>query len=118
MKSWSGPLAAFALILAATGCAAPIAGVKPMSSYANPVLDLDFPDPATLTTPSGTTYVYATQGNIGGTATLNIRVARSNDLVKWTLLGDALPTKPAWASKTQDFWAPHVHAADGRYFLY
>jgi arabinan endo-1,5-alpha-L-arabinosidase len=89
-----------------------------MSSYANPVLDLDFPDPATLTTPNGTTYVYATQGNNGGTTTLNIRVARSNDLTKWTLLGDALPTKPVWASKTQDFWAPHVHAADGRYFLY
>ncbi|MDQ3079377.1 MAG: glycoside hydrolase family 43 protein [Pseudomonadota bacterium] len=117
MKSFSR-LAAFALLMAVTGCAAPIAGVQPMPTYSNPVLDLDFPDPATLTTPGGTTYVYATQGNVGGTATLNIRVARSNDLTKWTLLGDALPTKPVWASKTQDFWAPHVHAADGRYFLY
>ena len=89
-----------------------------MPHYANPVLDLDFPDPATLTAPDGTTYVYATQGNNGSETTLNIRVARSTDLTKWTLLGDALPVKPAWANKTQDFWAPHVHAADGRYYLY
>ena len=89
-----------------------------MPTYTNPVLDLDFPDPATLTTADGTTYVYATQGTNGGESTLNMRVASSTDLVKWTLLGDALPVKPAWASKTQDFWAPHVHAADGRYFLY
>lgn len=89
-----------------------------MPTYTNPVLDLDFPDPATLTLPDGTTYVYATQGTNGGDATLNIRIARSPDLVTWTLVGDALPTKPTWASKTQDFWAPHVHAADGRYYLY
>ena len=89
-----------------------------MLSYANPVLDLDFPDPATLTAPDGTTYVYATQGTNGGESTLNIRVASSTDLTKWTLLGDALPVKPVWASKTQDFWAPHVHFADGLYYLY
>jgi arabinan endo-1,5-alpha-L-arabinosidase len=109
---------ALALAAATAGCAAPLAGDRPATSFANPVLDLDFPDPATLTDAGGTTYVYATQGNNGGEATLNIRVARSTDLANWTLLGDALPVKPAWASKTQDFWAPHVHSANGRYFLY
>ncbi len=89
-----------------------------MFSYVNPVLDLDFPDPATLTTADGMTYVYATQGSDGGTGMFNLRVARSDDLINWRLLGDALPVKPSWASKTQDFWAPHVHFADGRYFLY
>ena len=100
------------------GCAGPLTGDRAMTTYTNPVLDLDFPDPATLTAADGMTYVYATQGTNGGEATLNIRVARSTDLANWTLLGDALPVKPAWASKTQDFWAPHVHSADGRYFLY
>ena len=37
---------------------------------------------------------------------------------RWEPLGDALPAKPAWASKTQDFWAPHVAEHDGRYYLY
>jgi arabinan endo-1,5-alpha-L-arabinosidase len=49
---------------------------------------------------------------------LNIQIARSRDLVSWERLGDALPVKPLWASRTQDFWAPHVVAHDGRYYLY
>jgi arabinan endo-1,5-alpha-L-arabinosidase len=49
---------------------------------------------------------------------LNIQVARSRDLVSWERLGDALPVKPEWAARTQDFWAPYVSAHDGRYYLY
>ena len=40
--------------------------------------------------------------------------ARSRDLVHWTELADALPVKPVWASKTQDFWAPDVFVARSR----
>ena len=39
-------------------------------------------------------------------------------MAKWQHLGDALPVKPAWASRTQDFWAPHVARVEGRYLLY
>jgi arabinan endo-1,5-alpha-L-arabinosidase len=32
---------------------------------------------------------------------------------------DALPEKPVWADKFEPkFWAPHVSAADGKYFMY
>ena len=110
-------LVPLALAAAVAACATPI-GAPIVATYSNPVLDLDFPDPATLSMPDGSTYVYATQGDNGGATMLNLRVAHSADLVHWTLLGDALPVKPAWASKTQDFWAPHVQAANGRYFLY
>ena len=82
---------------------------------ANPVIDTDFPDPAAIRAADGYYYVYATQG---GDPIRNIQVARSTDLMRWEMLGDALPAKPAWASKTQDFWAPDVIAADGRYYLY
>ena len=102
-------LAAAALL--AAGCAGPAAA--PTERYANPVLDSDFPDPALIGAPDGFYYAYATQG--GGA---NIQAARSRDLVSWERLPDALPAKPAWAARTQDFWAPHVHRADGRYFLY
>ena len=61
--------------------------------------------------------VYATQGQHEGRM-LNIQVARSRDLVTWERLGDALPAKPAWASRTQDYWAPHVSRHGGRYYLY
>jgi arabinan endo-1,5-alpha-L-arabinosidase len=29
-----------------------------------------------------------------------------------------MPVKPTWASRTQDFWAPHVIADNGIYYLY
>ena len=112
-----------ALLIAAAvatlnGCATPPpAGPDRPTTYANPVLDADFPDPAVLKAPDGFYYAYGTQG--GGEGSMrNIQVARSSDLVRWELVGDALPEKPAWAARTQDFWAPHVHAADGRYYLY
>ena len=80
---------------------------------AAPAIDGDFPDPAVLRAPDGFYYAYATQGQGA-----NIQVARSRDLRRWERPGDALPVKPAWAARTQDFWAPHVVAHDGRYYLY
>lgn len=83
----------------------------------NPVIDADFPDPAVLQAPDGYYYAYATQTERKG-KWVNLQVARSRDFRHWQYLGDALPEKPSWASKTQDFWAPHV-LRDGRdYFLY
>jgi arabinan endo-1,5-alpha-L-arabinosidase len=91
----------------------------PERTYVNPVIDRDFPDPALLRAADGWFYAYATQGESNGRM-LNIQVARSRDLVRWTLMGDALPGKPRWASTTQDFWAPHViHDGQlGRYVMY
>lgn len=93
-------------LLASLVLAAPTLGTEP-------ALDLNFPDPAVLQAPDGWTYVYATQGNGS-----NIQVARTRDQRRFERLRDALPVKPAWAGRTQDFWAPHVHRADGRYYLY
>lgn len=119
MRTWHAllPLAMVGQLLSAAGCAPLPHGNEPRVTHTNPVLDRDFPDPAVLRAADGTYYAYATQGEHDG-RTLNIQLARSPDLVRWEPIGDALPIKPAWASRTQDFWAPHVIAADGRYFLY
>jgi arabinan endo-1,5-alpha-L-arabinosidase len=87
------------------------------SVYTNPVLDLDFPDPTVVRAPDGWYYAYATQTILNG-QTINIQVARSKDLIAWEHLGDALPTKPAWASETQKLWAPHVSQFGGTYYMY
>jgi arabinan endo-1,5-alpha-L-arabinosidase len=101
-------------VLALASCATP----QPApATFANPVIDSDFPDPAILRAKDGYYYVYATQAERDGKM-VNLQVARSRDLARWELLGDALPVKPGWAAKTQDFWAPHVAEHDGRYFLY
>lgn len=104
------------LVLALANCATH-GPPGPVATYANPVIDSDFPDPAVLRATNGYYYAYATQGAPDGRM-LNIQIARSRDLAHWERLGDALPVKPTWASRTQDFWAPHVVAHDGRYFLY
>ncbi|HEX9947869.1 MAG TPA: glycoside hydrolase family 43 protein [Allosphingosinicella sp.] len=103
------------LALAAASCATAPSGAP--ATFANPVLDADFPDPAVLKAPDGFYYAYATQAERDGKM-INLQVARSRDLFAWEHLGDALPAKPGWASRTQDFWAPHVARHGGRYFLY
>jgi arabinan endo-1,5-alpha-L-arabinosidase len=108
---------ALALALAICGCAGPRESAPSAATFANPVLDEDFPDPAVLRASDGTFYAYATQTTRDGQS-LNIQIASSRDLVSWTHLGDALPVKPAWASRTQDIWAPHVAEHGGRYYMY
>ena len=109
----------FALVgaaLALASCATPVAPPH-RAAYANPVLDEDFPDPAVIRAPDGLYYAYATQTERDA-RWLNIQIARSADLVHWQHLGDALPAKPGWASRTQDFWAPHVIRDGKRYLMY
>jgi arabinan endo-1,5-alpha-L-arabinosidase len=114
-----------ALALLVGACSSPhnttTAVVTPPDStrYRNPVIDADFPDPALVRAPDGWFYAYATQTVRGGRQ-LNIQVARSRDLVTWTLLGEALPGRPAWSTRVWNFWAPHVvyDAAARRWLMY
>ena len=92
-------------------------GALAHSTYTNPVLDCDFPDPAVIRAPDGFFYAYATQ-SLRDDGWINIQVARSPDLIQWHHLGDALPGKPSWAQSTQDFWAPYVLFDGSKYFMY
>jgi arabinan endo-1,5-alpha-L-arabinosidase len=113
---WLSVLLALATL--AAGCASTqTPPQQAQTDFSNPVLDSDFPDPAVVRASDGFFYAYATQTERDGRS-INIQVARSRDLVRWEHLGDALPVKPAWASKTQDFWAPDVAEHGGRYYLY
>jgi arabinan endo-1,5-alpha-L-arabinosidase len=90
---------------------------QPVRSHSGAALDADFPDPTVIRAPDGAYYGYATQV-VGSSATVNVQVARSEDLRAWTHVGDALPDKPSWAKTTQSFWAPHVIERDGTFYLY
>lgn len=85
--------------------------------YANPVFDADFPDPTVIRASDGWHYAYATQTTLDGRA-INIQLARSRDLVNWERLPDALPVKPVWANRTQDFWAPDVSRHGDTFYMY
>jgi arabinan endo-1,5-alpha-L-arabinosidase len=100
-----------------------VAAAARPATYTNPVFDADFPDPTVIRAADGAYYAYATQTETPATGeapkrTVNVQVLRSTDLVRWTRLPDALPVKPGWASRTQDFWAPHVAEHRGTYYLY
>lgn len=85
--------------------------------YINPVLNINFADPAVLKAPDGYYYVYGTNSEIEGNV-VNIQVARSPDLMVWEHVGDALPDQTLWADK--HFWAPHVFFDEETktYFMY
>jgi arabinan endo-1,5-alpha-L-arabinosidase len=109
------PLIALCVALSA---AAPSAAARtPAAFYTNPVFDADFPDPTVIDAGGGWFYAYATQGPVRG-GVHNIQVARSRDLVAWERAADALPVKPAWASRTQLFWAPDVHRRGRTFYMY
>ena len=71
----------------------------------------DFPDPFVLAT-GGAYYGYSTNSGAG-----DIQVIRSTDLTSWELVGNALPTLPAWALPGST-WAPAVLGRDGRFVVY
>ncbi len=75
------------------------------------VYPFDFPDPDVV--PVGSTYyAYATNSVAG-----NIQIVESTDLVHWSVVGNALPTLPAWAVPGAT-WAPGVIQVGGTVLLY
>ncbi|KAL4893238.1 putative arabinan-endo 1,5-alpha-L-arabinase [Aspergillus ambiguus] len=82
------------------------------------VLDIDFPDPAVISTDDGY-YAFATSNG-----TINAQVAHSSDFNSWVLLDgvDALPGPfPDWVDEKEhpDIWAPDViQLNDGTFVMY
>lgn len=88
------------------------AGAAPAPrAFSNPVYSTDFPDPQVVRA-AGRYLAFAT--NAGG---FNVQVAVSDNLVDWTLLGDALPLLGAWAEPGRT-WAPGVVQVKGGWAMY
>ncbi|HXH30804.1 MAG TPA: family 43 glycosylhydrolase [Bacteriovoracaceae bacterium] len=94
-------------------------GVSSSETFKNPVFQgaAPFADPAIIRAQDGLYYAYATQSRNKGHIE-NVQVLSSRDLVSWEKLPDALPRKPLWADKRQNFWAPHVAYIGGKYLMY
>ncbi len=105
LPSFSALIFTAALLPTLTGHPAPISDTG--AAYVNPVIDQNFPDPSILRD-KGVYYAYATNTRLDAPVPhLNMRCARSADLVHWTLLPDAMPRLPLWA-KPGRTWAPEV----------
>jgi arabinan endo-1,5-alpha-L-arabinosidase len=82
-------------------------------TFVNPVLDRDFPDPDVLKV-GDTYYAFATNAE-----DINMRAARTTDLVHWEMLPSPLPKLPEWAvQKFGWIWAPELTTtADGKSYV-
>jgi beta-xylosidase len=89
------------------------AGASDTTTFQNPVIDHDFPDPFILAVDGG--YVaYAT-----GDLTVNLQVSTSDDLVSWSPRTEALPRLPLWQPNTKGLtWAPEVVRTSAGYVLH
>ncbi|GAA3463996.1 family 43 glycosylhydrolase [Saccharothrix longispora] len=77
------------------------------------VIGEDFPDPEVILV-DGTYHAYSTSSGRGRVP----HATSSSPLGPWTIRGDVLPHKPAWAGDG-GFWAPDVSLrSDGRFLLY
>jgi beta-xylosidase len=98
---------------AAFSVATPIATADDRSVAPGLVINRDFPDPEVLQV-GGTYYAYSTSSSPGRVPYATAPAAAG----PWTVRGDALPQKPAWAGNG-GFWAPDVsRRADGRFLMY
>ena len=81
----------------------PVAGLADSpSTFANPVVDANFADPALLND-NGVYYAYATNSRRGD----HLQAQMSTDLGHWSPLADPLPVMPTWANPGKT-WAPDV----------
>jgi beta-xylosidase len=80
--------------------------------FTNPVFDRDFPDPAVIRV-EDSWFAYATNSSLG-----HLPVLRSDNLIDWTRVGDAMPVLAPWVTAGRT-WAPEVavHGPD-RYVVY
>ena len=98
-------LTALALLLTLPGVA------HAQSTFANPVLPGDYPDP-TVVRAGGAFYASATSASWAPIFPL----FRSSDLVHWTRVGSVLQRAPAWTNG--NFWAPELVRWSGRLYAF
>ena len=88
-------------------------------TYTNPVVTPVAADPSVLRAPDGTFYLYATQDDwADGQGSHYLPIFKSDDLVNWTFVADALSAPPSWKDDGGFTWAPDISFRDGTYYLY
>ena len=88
-------------------------------TYTNPVALPVAADPSFIRAPDGAFYLFATQDDwADGNGSHYLPIFRSDDLVTWTYVRDALTAPPRWKEDGGFTWAPDISYRDGTYHLY
>ena len=89
------------VIAALVGYLVLTAGARAATTFANPVLPGDYPDPTVVRT-RGAFYASSTSASWAPI----FPIFRSADLVRWRQVGAVFPRRPQWAGG--NFWAPEL----------
>jgi len=89
----------------------PIMVFSQETTYRNPVISGDFPDPSVIRV--GDTYYAAGTSSEWAPP---YRLYESKDLVNWTFLGPLFREMPSWTMGS--YWAPELFYRNGAYFVY
>jgi xylan 1,4-beta-xylosidase len=87
------------------------AAAQRRSTYTNPAIAGDFPDPSVIRV--GRDYWAAATSSEWGP---EFPILHSRDLVNWELVGSVFRTRPAWS--VGSYWAPEISQDKGRFFIY
>lgn len=90
-----------------------------VTNFTNPVFKPILADPTVVRDETnGYFYAYGTEDywNTDGQNHL-VAIVRSKDLVSWSYVGDAFPTRPTWKGEGS-IWAPDVNYVNGKYHMY
>lgn len=88
--------------------------VSAQTTYTNPVIRANFPDPTVIRADDGFFYAYATQGRLG-----DIPIYRSTDLTDWIYVANAFPVHDERPNLLPggNLWAPDIIKLDDTYVL-
>ena len=111
----------FALLLlgavALAGCGPELGPVAKLAAIWQPTLP-ELSDPSVLRVDSKY-YVYGSNNHLRAPVTETFDIDRAYTLSeKNRLTHEGMPTQPAWASSTKQFWAPTVAQMDGRWIMF
>ncbi|RYY19044.1 MAG: hypothetical protein EOP41_10110, partial [Sphingobacteriaceae bacterium] len=87
------------------------------TTYTNPLINSDFPDPSVIFVPGDGYYAFGTHDEFSPTIN-NIQVCKSADMVNWSAPEGALTEAPTWAKNCNKYWAPQIVKVGDQYRLY
>ncbi len=87
------------------------------ATYSNPVIPQTAPDPAIIKALDGYYYIMTTSDFWQDNSYHLVPTWRSTDLVNWTFVHDAFPSKPAWLGNGTIF-APDLQYFNHKYYMY
>jgi beta-xylosidase len=99
------------LLLLSSFCENTFSQSRIESTYHNPVLPGDHPDP-TIIRVGENYYSAATTSSFAP----NYPLYQSRDLINWDRIGSIFPEPPKWTSGA--FWAPELYYINGTYYVY